>query len=212
MSSNRRKRDSKRAEKNIKDSLLRFCIITMLVSAGLFFLGIFVIANNKDVIFWVVKALGTILIVDAVIRFTKFFLKDREERQINLDIFRATLGGLVGIISVLWPASTLWILYIFIGIIILVEGAMQLQLAFNRRHDLDTWIPNFFIGLASAVFGLLIIINPTYKDSLGEAVAILFGIVIIVTAIMNLFASYNLLQMRKRLTVNVVDVEIDDIE
>ncbi len=212
MSSNKRKRDSQRAEKNVKDTLLRFCIRTILISIGLGVLGVFVIAKNKDVIFWIIKALGLVLIIDAVIRFTKFFTKEKEEREINFDVFRASIGAIVGIIALVWPASVEMILYILIGVIILVEGAMQLQLAFNRRHMLDTWIPNFFIGVAGAIIGLLIIVHPLYATAVTGALAVIIGVAILLTAIMNLFASYNLLQMRKRVSVNVVDVEIDDID
>jgi uncharacterized membrane protein HdeD (DUF308 family) len=89
---------------------------------------------------------------------------------------------------------------------------MQLQLAFNRRHMLDTWIPNFFIGVAGVIIGLLIIVHPLYATAVTGALAVIIGVAILLTAIMNLFASYNLLQMRKRVSVNVVDVEIDDID
>ena len=122
----------------------KFTLRSVLISLGLVAMGVIIILNADVILFWVIKAIGVLLLIDAIIRFIAFLRLDSEERTFNFDLIRAILEAVLGIIALVNPSSWINLLYVLIGVIIVVEGILHIQFVLSRKEELNHWIINFF--------------------------------------------------------------------
>ncbi|MCC6312896.1 MAG: HdeD family acid-resistance protein [Thermomicrobiales bacterium] len=99
-------------------------------------------------------------------------------------ILEGVLGILAGIIAFAWPGLTLLTFVYFIGAWAIITGIVQIYEAIKLRDEIDNewWL--VLGGIASLVFGILVIASPllglfTIATLLG-IYGVLFGILIIV--------------------------------
>ena len=169
--------------KTLKHPIFKYSARSILVSLFLLFLGIVIMIKADSILFWVIKIIGAVLIIDSVIRFIGFLRLDAEERSINFDIVRSLVEAVLGLVAIINSSSVVTLLYIFAGILVIIEGILHLQFVLSQRRILDHWIPNFIISIFSVVVGVFIIANPLMT---GKYVNMFIGIEIIVTALISL--------------------------
>lgn len=169
--------------KTLKHPIFKYSARSILVSLFLLFLGIVIMIKADSILFWVIKIIGAVLLIDSVIRFIGFLRLDAEERSINFDIVRSLVEAVLGLVAIINSSSVVTLLYIFAGILVIIEGILHLQFVLSQRRILDHWIPNFIISIFSVVVGVFIIANPLMT---GKYVKMFIGIEIIVTALISL--------------------------
>ena len=169
--------------KTLKHPIFKYSARSILVSLFLLFLGIVIMIKADSILFWVIKIIGAVLLIDSVIRFIGFLRLDAEERSINFDIVRSLVEAVLGLVAIIISSSVVTLLYIFAGILVIIEGILHLQFVLSQRRILDHWIPNFIISIFSVVVGVFIIANPLMT---GKYVNMFIGIEIIVTALISL--------------------------
>lgn len=169
--------------KTLKHPIFKYSARSILVSLFLLFLGIVIMIKADSILFWVIKIIGAVLLIDSVIRFIGFLRLDAEERSINFDIVRSLVEAVLGLVAIINSSSVVTLLYIFAGILVIIEGILHLQFVLSQRRILDHWIPNFIISIFSVVVGVFIIANPLMT---GKYVNMFIGIEIIVTALISL--------------------------
>ena len=169
--------------KTLKHPIFKYSARSILVSLFLLFLGIVIMIKANSILFWVIKIIGAVLLIDSVIRFIGFLRLDAEERSINFDIVRSLVEAVLGLVAIINSSSVVTLLYIFAGILVIIEGILHLQFVLSQRRILDHWIPNFIISIFSVVVGVFIIANPLMT---GKYVNMFIGIEIIVTALISL--------------------------
>ena len=169
--------------KTLKHPIFKYSARSILVSLFLLFLGIVIMIKADSILFWVIKIIGAVLLIDSVIRFIGFLRLDAEERSINFDIVRSRVEAVLGLVAIINSSSVVTLLYIFAGILVIIEGILHLQFVLSQRRILDHWIPNFIISIFSVVVGVFIIANPLMT---GKYVNMFIGIEIIVTALISL--------------------------
>ena len=169
--------------KTLKHPIFKYSARSILVSLFLLFLGIVIMIKADSILFWVIKIIGAVLLIDSVIRFIGFLRLEDEERSINFDIVRSLVEAVLGLVAIINSSSVVTLLYIFAGILVIIEGILHLQFVLSQRRILDHWIPNFIISIFSVVVGVFIIANPLMT---GKYVNMFIGIEIIVTALISL--------------------------
>ena len=169
--------------KTLKHPIFKYSARSILVSLFFLFLGIVIMIKADSILFWVIKIIGAVLLIDSVIRFIGFLRLDAEERSINFDIVRSLVEAVLGLVAIINSSSVVTLLYIFAGILVIIEGILHLQFVLSQRRILDHWIPNFIISIFSVVVGVFIIANPLMT---GKYVNMFIGIEIIVTALISL--------------------------
>ena len=169
--------------KTLKHPIFKYSARSILVSLFFFFFVIVIMIKADSILFWVIKIIGAVLLIDSVIRFIGFLRLDAEERSINFDIVRSLVEAVLGLVAIINSSSVVTLLYIFAGILVIIEGILHLQFVLSQRRILDHWIPNFIISIFSVVVGVFIIANPLMT---GKYVNMFIGIEIIVTALISL--------------------------
>ena len=84
--------------KTLKHPIFKYSARSILVSLFLLFLGIVIMIKADSILFWVIKIIGAVLLIDSVIRFIGFLRLDAEERSINFDIVRSLVEAVLGLV------------------------------------------------------------------------------------------------------------------
>ena len=169
----------------LKDSIFKFALRSILISMFLIFMSIVIIIQEKTILFWVIKIFGILLLVDSIIRFINFFRTDPEKRGFSVDIVRAVIEGVVGILALVITDSLEGMFYVFTGVVIIAEGILHLQFVLSKRNTLSHWIPNFLIAILSVFLGVFIVANPF---TVSEGVNLYIGIELLVASVFSFVA------------------------
>jgi uncharacterized membrane protein HdeD (DUF308 family) len=106
----------------------------------------------------------------------------------GLPIFEGILGIGAGVVTVLWPGVTLFVLSIFVGVWALTTGVLELASAFSMykhfpRGTTTSKVLLGIMGVLSILLGLAIFVNPTIGAvallTLVASYAIVFGSVLV---------------------------------
>lgn len=105
-----------------------------------------------------------------------------ERRRMPL-LLEGVLGIVAGVIAVVWPGLTALALLYVIAAWAIVTGVLEIMAAVELRREIDNELLLGLAGLASIVFGVLLIIFPgsgalTVVWVIG-AYAVLFGVLLI---------------------------------
>jgi len=167
-------------------------------------LGIVILIKKNNILFWVIIALGAFLIIDAVIRLIQFLMLPKEEKKVNVDILRAVVETVLGIVAVLNSNSVVMFLFIFLGVVIVVEGMLHIQFVLTHKKQIEHWLINFFAAIFYTLLGIFVIVHPLLMN---EAVHIYIGIEIIISSVIGL-CSYIYLFAVLRNTTDIIESEI----
>lgn len=161
---------------------------TLIVSALLLILSLFLIIKPVASLNFIMKLLGCIAILDGIIHVVSYFSSSKEFKTFSFELLQGILGILLGFFFVYNPQIIIVsFLPFIIGTWIIVEGIIKLQFSFNiRAAETSNWITLFILSILTIVFGFIIIFNP-----FGTAVAItsLAGIVLLISEILNIIES-----------------------
>lgn len=190
----------------MKELINKFTLRSVLISLVLVAMGVIIILNANDILFWVIKAIGVLLLIDAVIRLISFLRLDPEKRNLNFDLIRAIIEAVLGIIALVNSSSVVTLLYIFIGVIIIVEGILHTQFVLTRKNELNHWIINFFIAVINILCGVFVVAHPILASGV---VNIILGVLIIASSVLGI-CSYLYLYKYLKQAAEAYDEE-DDI-
>lgn len=187
------------------DIVKKFTLRSVFISLCLVVLGIIIIINANDVLFWLIKVIGIVLLIDAIIRFISFLRLSQEERSFNFDLIRAVVEAVLGIVALVNSSSVVTLLYIFIGVIIIVEGILHTQFIITHRLDLNHWIINFLIAIINILCGIFVVAHPIFTSGI---VNIIIGIEIILSSVLGICSYIYLYVFLKKVSKEII--EIDD--
>lgn len=110
--------------------------------------------------------IGCTLIIAGVISLIVLFTKRKKsgEESVSKDsvitIMKSVVMMIVGIILIVKMKTVVSILPFIIGILIIVNSAVNVILAILNRKQNNKWIISLIVGLATAIIGLLMVIDP----------------------------------------------------
>ena len=154
-------------------------------------------------------AIGAVLLVGGIIRLISYFTaRDGSVySQMNL-IFGIVLIVVGGLILWQWD-KVLEIVPIIVGIVIVLHGINDLRQAYTLfKNKYDKWWVALILGLLTAAFGVLLILNPF---AALDTVVILIGIFLIFDGISVIWITSRIYRTAKVMEqeAEAIDVEIE---
>jgi len=123
------------------------------------------------------------MFVDGVFAIISGLRAARSGESWSLVILEGVVDLAAGVIAILWPAITLVALVWIVAIWAIVSGALMLAAAFSLNLDYGRWWLALG-GIASTVFGILLIIEPLIGAVVLTlwigAYAVVFGVLLLV--------------------------------
>ena len=123
----------------------------------------------------------------------------RGGRRIPL-ILGAVAGLVVGVVTFLWPAATLFALTIVIGAWALLTGLMQIVMAVWMRRELQGEWTHLLTGLVSVLLGLMILLWPVWGAVL---VAWLIGLYVVIFGVLTIYTALRIRRDAHRPAVRI---------
>lgn len=158
---------------------------SVFISILLIILSIFMIARPETTLSTIIILFGYVLVFDGIIHFLSYFTIKNEYRYFSYELAQAIIDVALGFIIVCNVPSVRVFLPMVLGIWIVLEGILKLQIAFNIRGIRDTkWGIMFFMSLVSVALGIGMMANPI---SSSDALIKIVGCVLLFTQIINLY-------------------------
>ena len=179
----------------ILDFLKKYERESILISALLIIVAIFLIAKPGIALSTVVTLFAIVFLVDGIINIIAYMMEDAEIRAFSNELMMGILLVILGLIILLNQPLFISILPIMIGILIFIKSIMKFQLAINLKSAVaERWGLLVVSSILMAILGILIIANPF------EAIFTLtrfIGIMMLVAEVINICESVYFLQQTK---------------
>lgn len=179
----------------ILDFLKKYERESILISALLIIVAIFLIAKPGIALSTVVTLFAIVFLVDGIINIIAYMMEDAEIRAFSNELMMGILLVILGLMILLNQPLFISILPIMIGIWIFIKSIMKFQLAINLKSAVaERWGLLVVSSILMAILGVLIIANPF------EAIFTLtrfIGIMMLVAEVINICESVYFLQQTK---------------
>ncbi len=164
---------------NNKQNTLTFSVL----SASYIILGLFLLLAPVQSQLITCYLLGGVGVVLGIIRFVSYFMRDKTYSFLSNDLALGVTLITVGVYAIAKPDVLTELLPVILGFAIIYGGMIKLQHAFDlRKIGFVYWWVVLMLALATTTLGLILIM-----DIFGDgALAIYFGIVLIVDGLLNL--------------------------
>ena len=156
------------------------------------------------------RLFGVLIVLFGVIKLIGYFSKDLYRLAFQHDLALGILLIVLGGIMLIDTNNVLNIICIGVGIYILLDGLLKIQIAIDsKRFGLSKWWLIMTAAIVTGIVGLMLIIRP------GEGVrfaTVLLGISLIFEGILNLVTALTAVKiMRSRLhSDDIIDIEINE--
>jgi uncharacterized membrane protein HdeD (DUF308 family) len=144
-------------------------------------LGVLLIWIPKNVILYIVIAVGIFFIVPGAISLISYFTAGKEKRKDMPFLFTAIGSLLFGVLLVSIPGFFVTVLMFLLGIIILFGAIEQIVTLIRVRKTVNVPVVFYIIPLLILTAGIVVLLNP-FKTA--ETLFILIGITCLVYGVM----------------------------
>ena len=169
-------------------------IIHVIVSALLFFSGIFLIAwpdIGGVAARWLV---GANLVLTGTVRILGYFSNDLYRLAFQYDLAIGGLSAILGVLIFMYPDNVPELLPYVLGTYIILDGLFKLQTAFDaRQFGMKKWIGLLISAAAVSVCGITVLVGATAWDRV-----ILSGIALAVDAAENIWNTMATVRVRAK--------------
>lgn len=156
------------------------------------------------------RLFGGLMILFGIIKLIGYFSKDLYRLAFQFDFALGVLLIVLGTIMLINPNNLLYIICIGVGIYILLDGLLKIQIAIDsKRFGLSKWWLIMTAAIVTGIVGLMLIIRP---DDGVRFATVLLGISLIFEGILNLVTALTAVKiMRSRLhSDDIIDIEINE--
>jgi uncharacterized membrane protein HdeD (DUF308 family) len=160
-------------------------------------LGIVVMANPSASVLFLVRVVGIFVVIDGIVGIVDGFrLRSVPDGGSGWRLTLGVLGVLGGAVLLFWPAATVSILTIIVGIWAVVAGVLATIAAMSLRSIPGSgWGWGLFWGLVTLVFGLVLMFSP---DSSVAVLAWIIGLYAVLSGVILVIAGFVLRSLGKR--------------
>lgn len=147
---------------------------------------------------------GLLLMIGGIIKLIGYFSRDLYRLAFQFDLAFGLLLIALGLIMMLHSEGVITFLHFLIGVIILSDGLFKIQTALDaRRFGLRQWWLIGVLAAATALLGLLLIINP-FKGA--AMLMICMGAGLLLEGVMNLCVAAWAVKIIRREPPDVIDI------
>lgn len=169
-------------------------IIHVIVSALLFFSGIFLIAwpdIGGIAARWLV---GANFVLTGAVRILGYFSNDLYRLAFQYDLAIGGLSAILGVLIFMYPDNVPELLPYVLGTYIILDGLFKLQTAFDaRQFGMKKWIGLLISAAAVSVCGIAVLVGATAWDRV-----ILSGVALAVDAAENIWNTMATVRIRAK--------------
>lgn len=156
----------------------------ILLSTAVAILGILLIALPGFSLPLLCRLGGGLMLLFGVVKILGYLSKDLYRLAFQYDLAFGILLILLGLVLILRPGTGLPILCILLGLLILADSLLKIQIAIDaRRFGLSLWWMILSCALITGVLGLVLMVHPV--DAASPSAAVL-GMTLIGEGLLNL--------------------------
>jgi uncharacterized membrane protein HdeD (DUF308 family) len=149
-----------RAEREAVSIIAENWSLVALRGAASILFGILAIVWPDLTLLGLVWLFGIYAVLDGIFNIVSGVRGVRERRRDWILVLLGLAGIAAGVIAVVWPGITAYLLVVFIGAWAVVTGALEIVAAIRRRGEGGARWLLILAGLASVVFGVLVMWFP----------------------------------------------------
>ncbi len=144
--------------KNLIQKMNQFAILQSIISI---LLGLFLLLWPQTTLVTIVYLFGAYLAVLAIINFISYWRNKNGNSYFNSDLISGILQAIMAVVIFIYPTIIIGILPFIAGITILLSSVLNLTRGLEiRRSNEKGWLFVLIISIVTAIFGVVIIINP----------------------------------------------------
>ena len=167
--------------KNLIQKMNQFAIVQSIISI---LLGLFLLLWPQTTLITIVYLFGIYLAVLAIINFISYWRNKNGNSYFNSDLISGILQGILAVVIFIYPTIIIGILPFIAGMIILLSSVLNLTRGLEiRSSNKKGWLFVLLISILTAIFGIIIIINPFAG---AVTFVMLYGIMLLVKGISDL--------------------------
>ena len=136
---------------------------TGFVTLSIFYivLGVILIIKPEISARAICRAFGILILALGIVRVFRYFNRVEYNAPFQLDLAHGLLNVMLGIFMLISPNALVVALPVVLGMAILIDSVIRLQIAIDlRRLQFGDWMVNFILALITAIFGALLLFNP----------------------------------------------------
>lgn len=134
---------------------------SLITSVFLAVLGFFMVLKSYETVSVLIIMFGWILVLDGLIHLASYFKIDHEYRYFSYELAQAIIDILLGFVVTINVKSIATILPVIIGVWIVLDAILKLQIALNLRDTKNAhWCIMTFCSLITIFIGFGIIFDP----------------------------------------------------
>lgn len=179
----------------MEDLFKKYTIRSIIISILLILLAIVLIYNPSQLLNTIMIILGIMVVVDGIWHIISYFNEPVEFKAFSFELLEGIAEVVLGFIFISNPAKVFELIYLLIGIWIIFESIIKLQMSFNLKDFVENWKIMIIVSIFSILVGIFIIAHPFVAANVLYTIC---GIVLLVTEILNLIeAIYINIKIRK---------------
>lgn len=159
---------------------------SLVISILLSVLAFFMMVKTPETIAVIILMFGFVLVMSGLIHFHSYLAINEDYRYFSYELAEAIIDTILGFIVVCNVQSVELYLQIVIGIWIVLEGILKVQIALNIRAVRDAkWGIMLFLSLISIALGGIVIFNPFAS---AEILMKMLGAVLFTAQLLNIYS------------------------
>lgn len=144
-------------EKILKSTKASY-VLTAILSIGF---GVVLLINPKITTDAISYALGVILMICAIFHVFLYFKLRNKNGLVVINIIVAIITGVIGLWIIANPSSVTYIIPIILGLLIMIEGILDIKMAFELKNVYyHYWWMAIILGGINIGLSILIVFNP----------------------------------------------------
>lgn len=173
-------------------------------------LGVFMVFHPAKVEAALCYAFGILMTIYGAVNIISFFVNKDSDNNLFLELVFGVLSAAFGVFTMFSPTSVINILFIVIGVIIIIDGVMNMKRSFYLKDfGVRRWYVFLILSAIAVVSGILTI---AFREALGNALIIILGITLIYEGISGLVIMFQISRNKKRVErkLMMIDADFDD--
>lgn len=160
---------------------------SLLTSAILIVLSIFLIIKPDTFISIIMIILGVVSLISGIIQIVLYFKSSKEVKAFSVKLILGLVSIIFGLILIFSPKLILGFIVYIIGLWIILQSIIKFQIAINLKQFVNSsWKIMLILSIITLILGIILLFNPF--GSLQNFISI-YGIFLLISEIINLFES-----------------------
>jgi uncharacterized membrane protein HdeD (DUF308 family) len=170
----------------MEEMIKKYTIRSIIISLALIALAIILIFNPIKLLNTIMIILGVVVIADGIWHIISYFNEPAEFKAFSFELLEGIAEIVLGFIFIFNPSWVISIIYLLIGIWIIFESIIKVQMSLNLKDIIENWKLMIVVSVISILFGIFIIAHPFITTAI---LSVICGVALLIAEIINLIES-----------------------